>query len=833
MWTLYMKGITPRKTIHKEKKETVAFPPISKTLPAVISHTARRSSWAGQGSRSVQDLFFSMQLSDTQKSQNKHPSLKDVRLEDCHWNVPPKKISGETNMQIKTHLKNNLYHRRVKKVNNYTGLGEENQYILESTESFLLKSQQKTAVEGDSPADQNAPSTVLGEEYKENDGTWTLSAYNTTQAENTNHEPLQKGGTVDENASSTAVENFFSGNGSGIWNESSGDLQNGYIDNIEDEAERFSDDERKIIRGSINIPYTARKKVFMVYICGGYQDSHPERNALFVKSYPDLYIYFKERGIAFHMFDLRWGLKDGVSNDHVLPSLHIKTLQECQDSGHTAFFCFVGQKYDQMTMPAILEKEIFEGIKSLLETIKTTAKQKALTDDSSVKDGRTPNESDLQQDATDEMSTHETSDAENIRDPEEKDMFESTHKKLSLKYDRDLLLLTQWFKLDENCVPSVYRLQTINTYFRDIFSRDPARRQQAKSKWIGTMQRLYDILQEYSPQVKGKEATGKLLKSVVQQEIDQAFTVGGNPEDHFHCFKRIISDIKYNLSSSRASDYIDVLSVKSEINKTLYDSQQTLIKGIHQRLRHTNIYDYSVSWGREGINPVSNRSHAYYLERLCTDFQRKVIGHFSRTCLADCESEKTWNRRTFFRNRRNEEILEHAAHCHRLLQNFMGRESILMKLQDCVKSSNKHLIVLHGQPGSGKSALLAKVSAAASYWDAWDLRLVTRFIGATGDSRNPRLLLQSLCYQIAAIFNLKTQFSENLKGLINELSTVLELATKSRPLMVILDGIDELSESESYLSWIPSELPPHVYFIVSVSFVSDSASFRHLQFFKN
>ncbi|XP_073498923.1 uncharacterized protein [Phyllobates terribilis] len=809
----------------QEKKETVAFPPISKTLPAVISHTARRSSWAGQGSRSVQDLFFSMQLSDTQRSLNKHPSLKDVRLEDCHWKVPPKKISGETNMQIKTHLKHNLYHRRFKKVNNDTGLGEENPYILESSESFLLKSRQKTAGEGDSPADQNAPSTLLGEESKENDGAWTLSTYDTTQAENTNHKPLQECG----NASSTDAENFFSGNGCGVWNESSGDLQNRYIDNSEDEVERFSDDEHKIIRGSINIPYTARKKVFMVYICGGYQDSHPERNALFVKSYPDLYIYFKERGIEFHMFDLRWGLKDGVSNDHVMPSLHIKTLQESQDLGHTAFFCFIGQKYDQMTIPTILEKETFEGIKSLLETIKTTAKQKALTDDSSVKDGRTPNESDLQQDTIDEKSTHETSDAENIQDPEEKDMFESTHKKLSLKYDRDLALFTQWFKLDENCVPSVYRLQTINTYFGDIFSRDPARRQQAKRKWIGTMQRLYEILQEYSPQVLGKEATGKLLKSVVQQEIDQAFTVGGSPEDHFHCFKRIISDIKYNLSSSRASDYIDVLSVKSEINKTLHDAQQAVIKGIHQRLRHTNIYDYSVSWGWEGINPASNRSHAYYLERLCTDFQRKVIGHFSRTWPVPSEPEMTWNRKEFFRNRRNEEILEHAARCHRLVQNFMGRESLLIRLQDCVKSSNRRLIVLHGQPGGGKSALIAKVSAAASYWDARDLRVVTRFIGATGDSRNTRLLLQSLCYQIAAIFNLKTQFSENLKGLINEFSTVLELATKNRPLMVILDGMDELSESEAGLSWIPSELPPYVYFIVSISSASDCTSFRHLQ----
>ncbi|XP_066429582.1 uncharacterized protein [Eleutherodactylus coqui] len=840
MWTLYMKGITPRKNVQKEKKETIAFPPICKTLPTVISHTLRRSSWSDQGTRSVQDLFFSMQLSETQRSLNRYHSLKDVGLEDCHWNVPYKKISGETSMQIKSHLKNNMQHRRVKRVNNESSLGEENPYILESTESFLLKSRQKPSGKGDSLGDQRAPSTLLDEDQEPNreTRTRTSSTYDTPQAENTNLMPLQEGEQSNGNA-----ERFFRCNGSGVWDEFSAmeklprDLQNSYEDSIEDdEFERFSHTEHKIIRGHINIPYTARKKVFMVYICGGYQDSYPERNALFVKCYPDLYIYFKEKGIEFRMFDLRWGLKDGVSNDHVMASLHLKILQECQDSGHTAFFCIVGQKCDQMTIPAFLAKETFEEIKSFLETIKATAKQKVLdaagltgSDDSSGKDRRT-NESDHQQDAADENSAHSTSDAEDLlQDPDDKDMFEPSQKKLSLKYEQDLALLTHWFKLDENCVPSVYRLQTISTYYGDIFSKDPVRRQQAKSKWIGTMQRLYDILQEYGPQVLGEEAARKLLKSVVQQEIDEAFKVEGSPEDHFHCFKRIISDINYNLTSSRASDFIDVLPLKPEINKTLHDTQQTLIKGIHQQLRHTNIYEYNVSWGREGINPASNRSHAYYLEGLCSDFQRRVIAHFNRTCNVPCEPEKTWKREKFFRNQRNEEILEHATYCHTLVRNFIAREFILMQLQDCVKSSNRRLIVLHGQPGSGKSAIIAKLSAAASHWDTWNLRVVTRFIGATGNSRNTRLLLQSLCYQIADIYNLKTQFSENLKGLINEFSTVLELATESRPLMLTLDGMEELSESEAHLSWIPTQLPPHVYFIVSVSSVPDQDSFRHLQ----
>ncbi|KAG8453786.1 hypothetical protein GDO86_000422 [Hymenochirus boettgeri] len=572
----------------------------------------------------------------------------------------------------------------------------------------------------------------------------------------------------------------------------------------------------------------------MVYICGGYQDTNPERNFLFQKVYPELHIYFKERGFDFRMFDLRWGLNDGVSNDHVLSSLHLKTLKNCQDGGHNAFFCFMGQKYDQPSVPVTFSKEIFEIIRATVKKRRKAIKHNGLTAKIVSSEGDSTlhvkddggNDSAVQQETLQTMN----SETDHMSSGSVKtEVFEPAKKKSLLKYDKELELLNQWYRLDENVHSSVYRLQPISTFYGDIFSRDPARRQQAKTKWLNTLQKLHDIFNEYITLVFGKEAADDLLKTVVKQEIDQAFEVKGVPEEHFYCFKRMISDVKYNLTSATASEYIDILSTKSEINTVLYESQQHVIKTIHQRLRHTNITEYSVSWGWDGINPVSNRSHAYYLERLGNDFQKKVTAHFSRMVNLQNDPGTSWKRKDIFRNQVKDEILEHARHYHSLVNCFMGRESFLQDLQNTIMSAKSQLVVVHGESGSGKSSIIAQVVTLASQWIGRNLRVVVRFIGITGESRNIYMLLYSLCCQIAGIFNVTMDFSKDVKGLTNELSTLLEFANETCPLMVVLDGIDELSEHDDNLSWMPTELPHHVHFIVSVSTQSDCSSFKRLQ----
>lgn len=103
----------------------------------------------------------------------------------------------------------------------------------------------------------------------------------------------------------------------------------------------------------------AKKRRFMIYICGGYKgkrasvsvracglvsvyvsttiqsphtDTVVERSALMETVFPRLYLYCKQRGYDFRMVDLRWGVGDPVSDRHDTAALHVEALTQCQET---------------------------------------------------------------------------------------------------------------------------------------------------------------------------------------------------------------------------------------------------------------------------------------------------------------------------------------------------------------------------------------------------------------------------------------------------------------------------------------------------------------------
>lgn len=149
---------------------------------------------------------------------------------------------------------------------------------------------------------------------------------------------------------------------------------------------------------------------------------------------------------------------------------------------------------------------------------------------------------------------------------------------------------------------------------------------------------------------------------------------------------------------------------------------------------------------------------------------------------------------------------------------FQGRAENLNVISEYVRSTEMNRpLVIFGPAGSGKSALMAKAALDASknFPNAVQLK---RFIGVTPQSVDARSLLLGLCEELGQKFQNTAEVPIEYRELVSTFRERLGWATIERPLIVFLDAIDQLSETDNArsLRWLPQQLPPHVRLVISV-----------------
>lgn len=145
------------------------------------------------------------------------------------------------------------------------------------------------------------------------------------------------------------------------------------------------------------------------------------------------------------------------------------------------------------------------------------------------------------------------------------------------------------------------------------------------------------------------------------------------------------------------------------------------------------------------------------------------------------------------------------------LRVFIGRENVLGRIDDYIQSVSTAPLVVFGESGMGKSALIAKAVDNAEQKD--NGKVIFRFVGVSENSGDIRSLLLSIIREagipgaddLERIFNDDT-FSE-------QVAKALE-GIKERT-VIFIDALDQLVE-KSWLKWLPSTLPPHLRMIISV-----------------
>jgi len=355
-------------------------------------------------------------------------------------------------------------------------------------------------------------------------------------------------------------------------------------------------------------------------------------------------------------------------------------------------------------------------------------------------------------------------------------------------------LLNKWYRLDENSTPSEYVLQ-------------PRSKDMADYLWVEEAKKIQSALRNAASKLQlDEQQCVKYFTSATHQEIiSGALNPTGTeekPEDHVFALIRETEGMSPN---DNAKDYIDLIEGKPDP----YCAQQlNNLKILLQKKLGSHCVSYPATWnvGKTSIKDPGSFENVIY------DFLEGIISEQISKVISSDEIEHEKNLHKEFRAR--------------LTENFCGRNEILEILKIYLKNQQERkVLAMIGNSGSGKSSVIAKATMEVEM-SSENALIVYRFIGTTSSSSNIISLLQSVCEQIAGSFgtNMVTLAGEgqekslyDLNGLTLIFKKCLALGTAQRPVILFLDALDQLSDSDNAksLHWLPAELPEHAKMLVS------------------
>jgi HEAT repeat protein/tetratricopeptide (TPR) repeat protein len=526
------------------------------------------------------------------------------------------------------------------------------------------------------------------------------------------------------------------------------------------------------VRERVTAQAMASSRTFRVFVSSTFDDFKEERNALQRYVFPRLAELCASRQGRFQAIDLRWGVSEEAGLDQRAVAICLDEIARCQRlTPRPNFIVLLGDRYGWRPLPSRIEKAEFESIRA--------------------------------------------------RVPE------------SAGAESDRALLDLWYRLDSNAVPAEYVLLPRTVDVSESVTAEQRRTAQHSEyeAWGATEKRLRVILRGAIEDLAWKADDPRRLKyvaSATEQEIVHGALEPQDAAEHVFGFNRVIET---NDGKPLAKNAPPDGSARSFLDETEINGRWVPDEEAHDRLGTlkdrlsallgANISAYQATWTGSGITadhigslPDSLSACEALLEKtdlpntLCNDVWRN-LAEVIVAQLHELDAVDMLERETSAHRRYGDERSRH----------FVGRDEVLDAIERYTKSNERTPIALVGAPGSGKSALVAKAAERVRAAHPAAVSVV-RFIGATPASSDGRSLLSSLCREISRAYKAD---ESDIPGDSNALAVAfgkkMELATAGRPLILFLDAIDRLGETDPArnLAWLPARLPEHVHLVVSVA----------------
>uniref|UniRef100_A0A8C5QHW8 Uncharacterized protein n=1 Tax=Leptobrachium leishanense TaxID=445787 RepID=A0A8C5QHW8_9ANUR len=538
-------------------------------------------------------------------------------------------------------------------------------------------------------------------------------------------------------------------------------------------------DTKKIMRGRKTALPAEPSNSVRLFISSTFSDMAEERDTLMELAYPEIQSFCQKNGLTFEVVDMRWGVRDYATVDHMTTDLCLKEIEFCHRTSMGPFFIgLVGQRY---------------GFRPILRVIN-------------------------------------------------EDEFNILYKKTQ-RNESDAQLLTHWFWKDMNAAPPTYILQPITVHLPHYSDSNPAHadlQTQDRNTWINIERRLTQALRSaateaYKEGLITLEQKHKYFKSVTEHEIESGLLIYKANESRSTVFCREVMDL--DACNDKRSKYLDVNE-----DGSLDTEAQELLGYLKERIV-TNYPDHVKKHNVEIRKPSKG-----YFQELC-DQVIAVVNHQILTCLCRGPTDKSGSENQTWLM---QEVTHHLFLSREKSEIFCGQQELLQSVLTHIKEG-VHVrppLVIYGPSGSGKTALMCKIFEIlrSIVPDDGGPVLVLRLLGTSPHSSEIHDVLKSICYQVCLAFDLpapSTQVTNTYNETVrffHRLLTVISEA-KAEPLVLILDSLDQLSQSEGahHLHWLPKECPANVHILVSTlpeewgilntlhSFIKNPNSFLEVQ----
>jgi hypothetical protein len=363
-----------------------------------------------------------------------------------------------------------------------------------------------------------------------------------------------------------------------------------------------------------------------------------------------------------------------------------------------------------------------------------------------------------------------------------------------------------WYRRDDNAVPPQYCLLPREGPYREgaVWAKEE---QAVRAAFEAAIDRL--------GWPAGDPRRVKYEASATHQEILRGALTVPDAAEHVGCFLRRVRGLP---QSAEAAGFID-LDEDGRPDADARDRLRRLQDELRRRLPE-GVFEREAQW--RGGAPTT--AHVGTLPDDPDACEAMLVDGFEPTTL--CEA--VWRQlgraiRLDLRGWREADPRAKEARAHdelgrSLARLFTGRGTVVEAVVGSCRGGAGRTTVLVGEAGSGKSSVLARAAEVVRERSPQAV-VLERFVAATPASSSGPELLAGIIEDVGASYGDPRPAPADFAGAVRDLAGRLALATADQPLVVFLDGVDQLlaHDPARQVPWLPRVLPAHAHVVLSVT----------------